>query len=102
MGRNEVKIYVGNLPFSVTEQDVRTLFETYGSVSEVKMIMDRETGRPRGFGFVRMDDPGASNAIAQLDRTDYEGRTINVSVAREKQRDGGGRRDDYRRAWNDR
>lgn len=77
-------IYVGNLPFSSSEEDVRDLFATYGDVQEVKFIMDRETGRFRGFGFVRMEDQEAQAAIEGLDGNDFGGRTLRVNEARER------------------
>ncbi len=75
-------IYVGNLPWSSTEEDVRAAFEAYGEVISVKLIEDRETGRPRGFGFVEMEDQGALEAIENLDGTDFGGRNIKVNEAR--------------------
>lgn len=78
------KIYCGNLPFSATEAEIRALFEQYGTVHEVNLINDRETGRPRGFGFVQMDDANADEAIAKLNGTDLGGRTLRVNVARER------------------
>ncbi|WP_319542544.1 RNA-binding protein [uncultured Pseudodesulfovibrio sp.] len=75
-------IYVGNLPWSSTEEDVRATFETYGEVISVKLINDRETGRPRGFGFVEMEDQGALEAIKNLDGADMGGRNIKVNEAR--------------------
>lgn len=74
-------IYVGNLPWSATEQDVETLFATYGQVTSVKLISDRETGRARGFGFVDMES-GADEAIAALDGSEYGGRSLKVNEAR--------------------
>lgn len=74
-------IYVGNLPWSATEQDVENLFATYGQVASVKLISDRETGRARGFGFVEMES-GAEEAIAALDGTDFGGRALKVNEAR--------------------
>ena len=74
-------IYVGNLSWSATEQDVETLFATYGQVANVKLISDRETGRARGFGFVEMES-GAEEAIAALDGADYGGRSLKVNEAR--------------------
>ena len=74
------KIYVGNLPFSATEDDLRALFSEYGEVSSVALINDRETGRPRGFGFVEME--GADEAIAALDQKDHGGRSLTVNEAR--------------------
>lgn len=75
-------IYVGNLPWSSTEEDVRAAFENYGEVISVKLINDRETGRPRGFGFVEMEDNGALEAIEALDGSDFGGRNLKVNEAR--------------------
>jgi hypothetical protein len=75
-------IYVGNLPWSATEEEVRAAFETFGEVISVKLINDRETGRPRGFGFVEMEDQGALAAIESLDGSDFGGRNIKVNEAR--------------------
>jgi RNA recognition motif-containing protein len=79
-----MRLYVGNLPFSVTEEDVRQLFEQHGEVHSVTLISDRETGRPRGFGFVDMDDDAANSAMEVLDGTDFGGRNLHVSQARER------------------
>ncbi len=76
------KMYVGNLPFSSSEEDVRELFSQYGSVESVNLIQDRQTGRPRGFGFVEMDPASADAAIAALDGTDFGGRTLKVNEAK--------------------
>ena len=86
------KLYVGNLPFSADEDAVRSLFEQSDrKVEEVKLITDRETGRPRGFGFVQMaSQEDADNAISDLNGHDYDGRQLNVNVAREKTGGGGG------------
>ncbi len=75
------KIYVGNLPFTATDDEVRDLFTQYGTVESVNLITDRETGRPRGFGFVEMAD-GADEAIQALHQTDMGGRSLNVNEAR--------------------
>ena len=74
-------LYVGNLPWSATEEEVRNLFATHGNVSSVKLISDRETGRARGFGFVEMDDSDASSAVEALDGTSFGGRTLRVNEA---------------------
>ena len=74
-------IYVGNLPFSATEDDVRKLFSTYGTVESVHLITDRETGRPRGFGFVEMSS-GGQEAIAALDQSELGGRNLKINVAK--------------------
>jgi len=75
-------IYVGNLPWSVTEDEVRAAFAAFGEVTSVKLIEDRETGRPRGFGFVEMEDAGALEAIEALDGKDFGGRNIKVNEAK--------------------
>lgn len=91
------KIYVGNLPFSSSEDELRELFEEYGSVESVSIITDRETGRPRGFGFVQMETgDAASSAIRALDGKPFGGRPLRVSEAQERDRGGdrgGPRRD---------
>jgi len=84
------KLYVGNLPFSTTEAELRDLFGRHGSVESVKVITDRETGRPRGFAFVEMDATAASDAIRSLDGTDLGGRTLRVNEAQDRERSGGG------------
>ena len=78
-------IYVGNLPWSATEDEVRNAFATYGEVVSVRLVEDRETGRPRGFGFVEMEDAGADKAIEALDGSDFGGRTLKVNEARPRQ-----------------
>ncbi len=90
------RIYVGNLPFSATEDEVRELFEVHGTVSAVDLINDRETGRPRGFGFVEMEDQEAEAAISALDGKELGGRTLRVNVAKERGGGGGG---DRNRNW---
>ena len=92
------KIYVGNLPFSATEDEIRIMFEEYGTVESVNMIMDRETQRPRGFGFVEMAD-GADEAIEALNGKDMGGRDLKINEARpreERPRGGGGGGGGYR------
>jgi RNA recognition motif-containing protein len=86
-------IYVGNLSFNATEQDVRSLFERHGKVDSVKLIMDRETGKPRGFGFVDMDQNEAQAAIQALNGHQMNGRPLRVNEAQERPqrpRQGGG------------
>jgi len=78
------KIYVGNLPFESNEEEIKTLFEKYGSVSSVKIVTDRYTGKSRGFGFVEMEN--ADSAIKELNGTDFGGREIRVNEAREQRR----------------
>jgi RNA recognition motif-containing protein len=77
-------IYVGNLPFSTTEDEIRKLFSAYGTVEKVSLIMDRETGRLRGFGFVEMAS-GGSEAIAALDQRELNGRQLRVNPARPRE-----------------
>lgn len=80
-----MNIFVGSLPFSLEEADLRELFEAYGEVSTVKLISDRETGRSKGFGFVEMpDDESAQKAITGLNGAEVKGRSIAVSQAEEK------------------
>jgi len=76
------KMYVGNLPFSSTEDDVRDLFSQYGEVKSVKIIYDRETGRSRGFGFVEMNEDNANTAMETLNGNMFEGRALKVNEAR--------------------
>lgn len=75
-------IYVGNLPWSATEDEVQALFAEYGNVLSVKLVSDRETGRARGFGFVEMDDAEAQAAIEALDNHNFGGRTLRVNEAK--------------------
>ena len=77
-------IYVGNLSFKTTEEELQDLFQQYGEVSKVNIIQDRETGRSRGFGFVEMESEGASEAIEALDGSEFGGRNLRVNVARER------------------
>lgn len=85
------KIYVGNLPFTATEADVRTLFSQHGTVESVSLPTDRETGRPRGFGFVEMSQADAARAIEHLNGHQMGGRALRVNEAQDKPRTGGGR-----------
>ncbi len=84
-------LYVGNLSYNTTSDDLRDAFAQFGSVTSAQVVMDRDTGRSRGFGFVEMAD-GAAEAIAALDGSDLQGRTITVNEARprEDRRNGGG------------
>jgi RNA recognition motif-containing protein len=86
------KLYVGNLPFSATDDSLRELFAQSGSVNSATIITDRDTGRSKGFGFVEMSsDQEASDAITKFNGTNFEGRTITVNEARPKApREGGG------------
>jgi RNA recognition motif-containing protein len=85
------KIYVGNLPFSASEADVRTLFSQHGTVENVSLPTDRETGRPRGFGFVEMSQADAARAIQSLNGYSMNGRPLRVNEAQDKPRTGGPR-----------
>ena len=86
------KLYVGGLPYSVTEGQLQEIFAAHGTVESVKVIMDKFTGRPRGFGFVEMSSGGeAQRAIQALNGTDLGGRTLTVNEAKPmERRDGGG------------
>ncbi len=89
MGR---KLYVGNLPYTVTESALSDKFAAYGTVESAKLIIDRETGRSKGFGFIEMaSDSEAQAAIEKVNGTDYEGRPMKVNEARpQEKRSGGG------------
>jgi cold-inducible RNA-binding protein len=106
--KNAMKnLFVGNLPHSTTEDELRSLFSAHGNVEKVSVVTDRETGRSRGFAFVEMSDAGeADKAVAALNGTDLGGRALKVNEARPKTdrgfggqgqgRSRGGSRDDYR------
>jgi RNA recognition motif-containing protein len=80
------KIYVGNLPFSTTDDELRDLFARHGEVGSASVVMDRETGRSRGFGFVEMEPSNAQAAIQALDGRDMGGRSLRVNEAESKPR----------------
>jgi RNA recognition motif-containing protein len=88
------KIYVGNLPFSTTEDELRGMFASHGTVESVALPIDRDTGRPRGFGFVQMESTGATAAITALNGHSVGGRALRVNEAEDRakqgQRGGGG------------
>jgi RNA recognition motif-containing protein len=87
-----MNIFVGSLPYRLEEADLKELFEAYGEVNSVKIIMDRETGRSKGFGFVEMaDDEAGQKAISGLNGAEISGRAIAVSQAEERKPSGGGR-----------
>ncbi len=87
----EMKLYVGNLSFDATENEIRELFGQYGEVSEVNLITDPQTGRPRGFGFVELaDDNAAREAIGALDGKEFGSRQIKVNEATSRADRGGG------------
>ena len=86
-----MKLYVGNLPYNTTEEDLRSLFSQYGNVDNVAVVTDRDTGRSRGFGFVEFqDDNEARTAISALSGQEYGGRALTVNEARPKTGGGGG------------
>ncbi|MBN1898027.1 MAG: RNA-binding protein [Spirochaetes bacterium] len=78
------KIYVGNIPFQTSEDDLKELFEKHGTVLSAKIVTDRHTGRSRGFGFVEMEDDDAIKAIEALNGSDFSGRPLRVNEARER------------------
>lgn len=86
------RLYVGNLPFSATDESLRALFSKHGTVEKVSLITDRDTGRPRGFGFVEMSSADAARAIQALNGTDFGGRPLRVNEAQDRPRGGGGPR----------
>ncbi len=84
-------IYVGNLEFGSTEDELRSLFEAYGQIERITLVRDRDTGQPRGFGFVEMVNDGeAEKAIQAVNGTELRGRVLNVSEARPKREHAGG------------
>lgn len=92
------KLYVGQLPYSTTDDELKEIFSPHGTVESAKVIMDRETGRSKGFGFVEMSTEDEANAaIKALDQQEVQGRKINVSVARPMAERPP--RDDYRRSF---
>ncbi|MEN8040230.1 MAG: RNA-binding protein [Actinomycetota bacterium] len=84
------KLYVGNLPWSVDEAELERMLAEYGTVESAALILDRETGRSRGFGFVELDDEGADKAIEELNGKDMGGRALRVNEAQDKPRRSGG------------
>lgn len=89
------KLYVGNLSFTTTEESIRTLFSQHGTVEKISLISDRDTGQPRGFGFVEMSNSDASRAMQALNGTELDGRALRVNEAQD--RSGGGNRSHPRR-----
>jgi RNA recognition motif-containing protein len=85
-----MNMYVSNLGFQVTDEELRSLFDKFGEVTSVKVIMDRETGRSRGFAFVEMADKAGEEAMKELDGKQLDGRAISVTKARPKSDGGGG------------
>lgn len=83
------KLYVGNLPFTATEDSVRALFAQHGAIDSLALITDRETGNPRGFGFVEMANADAARAMQALNGADFEGRPLRINEAQNKERSNG-------------
>ncbi|MDH5477466.1 MAG: RNA-binding protein [Nitrospinota bacterium] len=90
-----MKIFVGNLPFSVTEEKLNSMFQEFGEIESCKLITDRESGRSRGFGFIEMSNADADAAIKALNGTNMEDRVIKVNQSEPKKEKSGGRR----RSW---
>lgn len=82
----EKRIFVGNLPFKCKEQEIKDLFERYGTVHAVEMVFDRVSGKPKGFAFIQMDEAGADAAIGALNGSEFEGRTLRVDEARSQRK----------------
>ncbi len=89
------KLFVGNLPFTVTEDALRTLFTPHGTVEKIALISDRDTGRPRGFAFIEMSNADAARAMQSLNGTDFGGRPLKVNEAQERARPSGGGQRNY-------
>ena len=87
------KLYVGNFPFSIDEEQLREMFSTYGEITELSMIIDRETGRPKGFAFITFATQVAAETALELDGKDISARKLRVNIAQDKPKPGkGGRR----------
>ena len=84
------KLYVGNLPYSVDEEQLRGLFTQYGEISQLSLIMDRDTGRPKGFGFITFASQQSAEKALEQNGKDMGGRPLRVNIATEKPRTGGG------------
>jgi RNA recognition motif-containing protein len=84
------KLYIGNLPFSASEESVRALFTEFGTVQSLSLVNDRATGTPRGFGFVEMSTNDASRAMQSLNGKDFDGRPLKVNETQDRNRPGGG------------
>jgi cold-inducible RNA-binding protein len=84
------KLYVGNFPYSVDEAQLRDLFSQYGDITDLALIMDRETGRPKGFAFITFATQAAAEKALELNGRDVGGRALKVNVAMERERTGGG------------
>ena len=84
------KLYVGNLPFSVNDEQLRGIFASYGEISQLNLIMDRDTGRPKGFGFITFATQQAAEKALEQNGKDLGGRAMRVNIATDKPRTGGG------------
>jgi RNA recognition motif-containing protein len=91
------RLFVGNLPVSATDSSISALFASHGKVESVDLVIDRETGRPRGFGFIEMPAPDAARAIENLHGQEFEGRTLKVKEAEEHPAQGDNQRGNRRR-----
>jgi len=87
---NQNKIYVGNLAYETTEDSLRETFGQFGGIEDLVLIIDRDTGRSKGFGFITFDSQGAAESSLKMDGQEVDGRAIKVSIAKEKERSGGG------------
>lgn len=90
---------MGNLPFSATDESLKQIFSEYGQVQSAKVIVDRDTNRSKGFGFVEMTDNAAKKAITELNEAEYEGKQITVNEARPKENNRNFGRNNNRRPW---
>ncbi len=93
------KLYVGNFPYSVDESQLRELFAEYGEISELALIMDRYTGRPKGFGFITFANQAAAEKALELNGRDLGGRPLKVNIATEKPRGNGGFKGNRSQRW---
>lgn len=80
-----MNIFIAGLSYSITDADLSDLFQEYGEITSAKVVMDRQTGRSKGYGFVEMDDEAATKAISELNGAEYDGRTLSVSEARPRE-----------------
>ncbi|MBN2343695.1 MAG: RNA-binding protein [Deltaproteobacteria bacterium] len=87
---NRMKMYVGNMPFSMDEEKIKSLFGEFGELESINVITDRETGRPRGFAFVEMQDADAKEAMSSLHDKEVDGRRLKVNEAQARPNRGGG------------
>jgi RNA recognition motif-containing protein len=84
---NENKIFVGNMPFRATKDDLQSVFSRYGQIENIILINDKATGRPKGFGFITFVDATAAKAALAMDNQDFQGRNLKVNIAKEQQRE---------------